>query len=154
ADGGAIFNHDGGQAVIRDSTIEDNQAIGGDGNHSTAPLAFAGAGLGGAIGSRNFAASRTNHLTIIRSAIPDNEALGGSGNSASGNMPFAGTGLGGGVANYVGVTTDVTSTAMSHNRAVGGTGNAISGGLVPAGLGAGGSIFNALGNFDFAGVTL
>src|SRR5207245_7060864 len=47
ADGGAIFNDTGGQAVIRDSTIEHNQAIGGNGNRSTASLAFAGAALAG-----------------------------------------------------------------------------------------------------------
>jgi hypothetical protein len=150
ADGGAIFNTFGGQAVIRDSVIEHNQAIGGNGNTAIGHTAFAGAAVGGGINNQfdgAFFGIGPTRVTVIDSSITDNDAVGGNGNSATGSAPFAGAGLGGGIANYFGCATDIDAVLIAHNRAIGGVHNESFGGPVLAGLGAGGGIFNAFGNF-------
>ncbi|MCI0333092.1 MAG: hypothetical protein L0228_07705 [Planctomycetes bacterium] len=152
AHGGAIFNNLGGEAIIRDSTIEHNRAVGGHGNTGSGPAGFVGTGTGGGIDNSLDLAliggSGSPHLTVIDSIIRHNEAIGGDGNTATGEMLFVGAGLGGGIANYLGATSDITDSLLAHNRAGGGMGNSLSGGAGAANLGAGGAIFNALGRFQ------
>lgn len=152
AHGGAIFTSGGAEALIRDSLITHNRAIGGHGNTGSGPVAFVGTATGGGIDNSLDPAlfggdPAPPRLTVRNSTIVHNHAIGGDGNTGLGDVVFAGAGLGGGIANYLGAMTDITDSVLNDNRAVGGAGNPVSGGSVPAGLGAGGGIFNALGYF-------
>jgi hypothetical protein len=152
AHGGAIFTAGGAEALITDSLITHNSAIGGHGNTGSGPVAFVGTATGGGIdNSLDLALFGDDpappRLTVRTSTIAHNDAIGGDGNTGLGDVVFAGAGLGGGIANYLGGITDITDSVLHHNRAVGGAGNTVSGGSEPADLGAGGGIFNALGNF-------
>jgi hypothetical protein len=157
ANGGAIYNNIGGQVSIRDSIIERNQAIGGNGNSADGPTAFAGTGIGGGISNQfdggTFGLGSTQ-VTVSDSTIQDNDAIGGNGNQGSGDAAFVGAGLGGGIANSFGGVVDVDGSSVLRNRATAGERNTASGSQVPASLGAGGAIFNALGNVVYFGETL
>lgn len=152
AHGGAIFTAGGAEAIISDSLITHNRAVGGHGNTGSGPVAFVGTATGGGIdNSLDLALFGDDpappRLTVRNSTIAHNVAIGGDGNTGLGDVVFAGAGLGGGIANYLGAMTDITDSLLNFNRAVGGAGNTVSGGSVPADLGAGGGIFNALGYF-------
>jgi hypothetical protein len=143
AHGGAIANTGGAEAIIRDSAILYNKAIGGNGNTGNGPVSFVGAATGAGIDNSidallGGAPSQPARLTVINTTLAGNEAIGGNGNTGSGASLFLGAGLGGGIANYLGATTDISGSSLRDNKATGGNG----------GLGAGGGIFNALGNFQ------
>lgn len=142
AHGGAVYNARGSEAVIRDSAVLHNKAVGGDGNTGNAPVGFVGTATGGGIDNSTAVPvaggpSRPATLTVINSTVAGNEAVGGDGNTG-GEHVLMGAGLGGGVANYLGATASITGSLLTLNEAAGGDG----------GLGAGGGVFNGLGNYS------
>jgi hypothetical protein len=139
AHGGAILLGFGGQAIVRDSAILNNKAIGGHGNTGSGPVGFVGSATGGGIDNSTDLAvfgepSAPPRLTVINTSIIGNEAIGGSNNLGSGVQVFVSAGLGGGIANYLGAITEINNSLLSANKATGGNG----------GLGVGGGIFNGI----------
>jgi hypothetical protein len=131
AEGGGIWSD--GALIINDSTIQNNEAIGGNGSGVSAQ--------GGEAGGGGLAASGTVSLT--HATIQDNEALGGSGgngaNPAGVNGGTGGVGAGGGLA--VSGTISLTNTTIEGNEALGG----------PGGNGADGNSTNPAGGTGGAG---
>lgn len=139
AHGGAILVGFGGEAIIRDSAILNNKAIGGSGNTGSGPVGFVGTATGGGIDNSGDPAifgepSAPPKLTVTNTTLVGNAALGGNNNTGSGAQVFVSAGLGGGIANYLGGITDISTSLLSGNKATGGKG----------GLGAGGGIFNGI----------
>jgi len=131
------------QASFLDCTIQDNDAIGGNGNTASGSMPFAGAGLGGGI-ANSFGAS----TDITDSAISNNRAIGGEGNLSNSGAALANLGAGGAIFNALGnfqfdtgevlapSIVTVTNSTLEYNQAKGGDG-----GLdTPAGDGWGGAI--------------
>jgi hypothetical protein len=87
-------------ATVSDSTIDHNQAIGGDGQNG-------GNGLGGGVYVGTGAS-----VSVIRSTISHNRADGGDGDDGGKD----GLGIGGGVYNLGTFTFDV-ATVIAHNKA-------------------------------------
>jgi hypothetical protein len=103
ANGGAIQNVGGSDAMIVNSVIEHNTSLGGD--YSTG--GFAGVGGGGGINNLFFST-----LTVDNSIIRYNQAVGGRGSTF-------GNGNGGGIANLFFSTTTVIGSHITHNQARG-----------------------------------
>jgi hypothetical protein len=139
AHGGAISTGFGGEAIIRDSAILNNKAIGGNNNTGSGPAGFVGTATGGGIDNAIDLAvfgdpSSPPQLTVINTTLSGNDAVGGNDNAGAGAHIVANAGLGGGIANYLGGVVDVERSLVSGNKATGGKG----------GLGAGGGIFNGI----------
>jgi hypothetical protein len=67
--GGAVF----GAGTVSNSTLTDNQAVGGADNLPSTGSTSLSTGVGGAIGAG------AGQLTVTNSTIPHNEAIGGAG---------------------------------------------------------------------------
>jgi len=143
---GAVQGFGPTQLTVLNSTIEHNEAIGGNGNTGSGNMAFVGAGLGGGIA--NYLGATAN---IENTSISHNRAVGGQGNVSSGGAAPANLGAGGGIFNALGnfegtfeVDTgvlapsivNVTDSTLEHNQAQGGQGGA----NIPGGDGWGGAI--------------
>jgi hypothetical protein len=126
-EGGAIANYDT-QLTVMDSTLANNQAVGGAG----VPGQDGGDGRGGGIANIYYGA-----LNLVDSRLIANQALGASGADGSNG----GNGLGGGLYNEAYAQTALMGTQIVNNQAIGGT--ADSGGTDGSGLG--GGVYNAQG---------
>lgn len=111
--------------VISDSTITNNQAVGGAGS-------VGGIGRGGGIDNANRATA-----TIAGTLIADNHAIGGSGTVAGGD------GIGGGLYNEVRSDVTLLGCTVTDNQATGGSGPT-------AGKGIGGGVYNVAGGTVWA----
>jgi uncharacterized protein (TIGR03118 family) len=136
--GGGIFNNGtGAVAVVGESSLNGNRAVGGAGVAGTA----GGFGRGGAI-TTGFGAT----LTVTDSTLCDNQALGGAGGAGGpgGNGGAGGSAVAGAILNSSGALTVADST-FAGNEALGGAGGAGgSGGHGGAGgLALGGAIASA-----------
>src|SRR5262245_16473173 len=149
AHGGAILVGFGGEAIIRDSAILYNKAVGGNGNTGSGPVGFVGSATGGGIDNSTDLAvfgapSSPPRLTVINTSLVGNEAIGGNNNTSAGGQLLVGAGLGGGIANYLGGITQISRSVLSGNRAVGGAG----------GLGAGGGLFKGVSTISMDDVPI
>ena len=99
-EGGGLFSAAGATATVSDSTIDHNQAIGGDGQNG-------GNGFGGGI----FVGSGAS-VSVRSSTIAHNRADGGAGDDGGSD----GLGIGGGVYNLGTFTFDI-ATVIAHNKA-------------------------------------
>jgi hypothetical protein len=117
--------------TVSNSTINTNQAQGGDGSDG----GNGGNGLGGGL----YAGANTT-VTIATALLDHNQAVGGDGNDG-GN---GGNGFGGGIYVAGGATVNVAAGRITHNRADGGEGDDGGG----DGQGIGGGVYN-LGTLTF-----
>ena len=143
--GGAIVTGYGGNLygsdtlTVSDSTLTQNDAVGGNNNSGIASVAgLVGAGVGAGIA--NYQGSTA---TVSDSDLDRGQASGGHHNTAGGaGTVFAGLGAGGGVFNFLGnfnspnygnpttnSTVVVSNCVIDLNQAQGGGGNAEGGGI-------------------------
>jgi hypothetical protein len=121
--GGGIWNFAGGVLTVENSTIADNQAIGGPGGGLAASargLDFGGAAAGGGI--ENEAGSTLN---MVRCDIASNQATGGLGDVDSGGNGGLAQGGGidnGGALNNQGSRLSMIFCNTDGNQALGGSG--------------------------------
>lgn len=116
------------QLIVINSTIEHNDAIGGNGNSGNGAMAFVGTGLGGGIA--NFLGGTAD---IDNTSLSHNRAVGGQGNVGSGGAAPASLGAGGAIFNGLGnfvvdpgtvlapSIVNVSESILDHNEARGGT---------------------------------
>ena len=139
---------------ILDSTLNDNQAFGGNGNSGSGPVVLVGSALGGAINS-SFGGGTVgaNTLTLSNGTMSSNIAIGGENNTGTASVAaLVGAGVGAGVTNYLGGSASISDSGFDFNHAQGGTANTASGaGADFANLGAGAAVFNYLGNYNSSG---
>jgi hypothetical protein len=128
--------------TVSDSTVINNQAVGGAGGAAGAGgiAGNGGNGEGGGLfnTATGFSGTGQATLTVSGCSVTTNEAEGGAG--ASGGS--GGNGFGGGLFNDAGATATVRTSVIAGNQADGGAG---AGGS--AGQGIGGGVYN-LGTFD------
>ena len=114
------------QLTVINTTIDHNQAIGGNGNSGNGPMAFVGDAMGGGIA--NYLGATAN---IQSSTIAHNQAVGGQGNVSTGGAAPANMGTGGGIFNALGdfnsdglilapSVVTITNSTLTNNQAVGG----------------------------------
>ena len=135
--GGGLLNA-GGTVTVKHSTIDNNQALGGQGGNGGGN---GGNGEGGGI-LNDFGGT----VTVEHSTIDNNQALGGQGGNGGGN---GGDGLGGGLYNGGDSTLSLKASTVTGNYANGGE----AGGGGSDGHGVGGGVYN-LGTFLPDGFTL
>jgi hypothetical protein len=120
-----------GLASVTDSTLSQNQALGGAG-------LYGGVGRGGGI-DNEFAGSS---LTVMRTLLLDNEAIGGPRSAVGAPISvFDSEGDGGAIGNLSGAIVTITNSTLTGNEAIGGAG-AVAG--AEGGNGSGGAILNLL----------
>jgi hypothetical protein len=131
---GNVYGLGSTQVTAIDCTIQDNDAIGGNGNQGAGNAPFIGAGLGGGI-ANYFGCV----VDIDNGFVSHNRAIGGENNSSGGPLP-ASLGAGGAIFNALGnfefVTGEVlapsavtvTNSTLEHNQAQGGNDSAGNGG--------------------------
>ena len=121
--GGGISNHDGGTAVVRNSTISGNSCA---------------SGLGGGIFSGSNNTLVVTNLTVSNSTVSGNGAIYGGGISNTlGTVTVSNSTLSGNVAFYGGggIFNDRATMAVSNSTLVGNTATNDSGGIFGAGGG-------------------
>src|SRR5262249_4221551 len=96
--GGAIDNGVGGTATMSGSTLDQSQAVGGEGNRGSGPVVVVGTALGGAadsaFGGDLLGATTT---TVNNSTLSHNDALGGDNNTGAASVAgLVGVGAGAG----------------------------------------------------------
>jgi hypothetical protein len=117
---------------VSQSSLINNQAVGGDSGAGAAPQNGRGGGVANFIsGSATPGVSAT--ASVDHSTILGNQAVGGAGTTG-------GTGRGGGIANESGGVLTASDSLIALNRAVGGEG------VVRGGDGQGGGVFNGTPN--------
>src|SRR5262249_37528144 len=105
--GGGLANFEA--ATVMDTRVDDNQAVGGDGNTVGD---FVGTGGGGGIATGSQA--RTS-FTASNITLTGNQAVGSAGNTAG---SLAGVGIGGGLVNFIGATVRVSGSLFRDNQAL------------------------------------
>jgi hypothetical protein len=124
--GGGLFN--GWVATVNNTTFEDNQTLGGNGNQGSGAFNWVGCGLGGGIYTASGNISGGPGLLTARNlTLRENGAVGGAGNSSG---SFVGEGIGGGLDNdgsngstipSGGSSVTLTDSIITGNEARGGS---------------------------------